>query len=176
MAKPARSRDYKAEEARRNAKAKALGFSSRAQQRRAQRHGLKLPRVGTSARGPIKVTPTARVAPAVLRRYSAKPPPEPTRLPVQAVQAVKRQLVPISKIRRESQVWSNAHSRVPTSLYDPDMSAARARRYHAAFVDPDTRAWKIENGLDALRDYLVDDMGFYDDVEFDERYGIDIAV
>jgi hypothetical protein len=56
------------------------------------------------------------------------------------------------------------------------MSAKRARLYHAAFVDPDTKAYKIENGLDSLRDYLVDEMGFYDDVEFDERYGIDIAV
>lgn len=171
MAKPARSRDYRAEEARRNAKAKQLGFSSRAQMRRAQRHGYKPPRKGESGRGPIKPTKTAKVTPAILRRFSAKPPP-----PVRIARAAVAVAVPIGRIRRESQAWSNAHSRVPTSLYDPDMAAARARRYHAAFVNPDTRAWKIENGLDALRDYLVDDMGFYDDVEFDERYGVDIAV
>lgn len=171
MAKPARSRDYKAEEARRNAKAKALGFSSRAQQRRAQRHGLKLPRKGSSPRGPIKYAGAPIVTPAVLRRYSAKP------LPVTIGGGVKLPTTtPIGKIRRDNQKWSDAHSRVPTSRYDPEFPADTARRYHAAFVDPDTRAWKIENGLDSLRDYLVDDRGFYDDVEFDERYGVDIAV
>lgn len=176
MATPRRSRDYKAEEARRNAKAKALGFSSRAQQRRAQRHGLKLPRVGTSPRSAIKVTGAPIVTPTILRRYSAKPPPPPSRGPGGMVAIGKRQLTPIGTIRRQDQQWSNAHSRVPTSKYDPNMSAKRARLYHAAFVDPDTKAYKIENGLDSLRDYLVDEMGFYDDVEFDERYGIDIAV
>lgn len=175
MAKARRStpRDYRAEEARRNAKAKQLGFTSRAQQRRAQRHGLKLPRTGSSPRSPIKVTPGAPklVTPAVLRRYSARPPTPP-----RVVQAIRQVTVPIAKIRRQSQAWSNAHSRVPTSKYDPDFTAATARRYHAAYVDPDTKAYKIENGLDSLREYLVDDMGFYDDVEFDARYGVDIAV
>lgn len=169
MAKPARSRDYKAEEARRNAKAKQLGFSSRAQLRRAQRYGYQPPRVGKSPRGPIKPTKAAKVTPAVLRRYSARPP-----APVTISGGTKTGS--IAKIRRESQDWSNAHSRVPTSKYDPEFTANTARRYHAAFVDPDTKAWKIENGLDSLREYLVDDMGFYDDVEFDERYGIDVAV
>lgn len=171
MAKPARSRDYKAEEARRNAKAKQLGFSSRAQLRRAQKYGYQPPRVGKSTRGPIKPTKAAKVTPAVLRRYSAKPPP-----PVRVVQTAISTATRIDKIRRENQAWSNAHSRVPTSKYDPEFNANTARRYHAAFVDPDTKAYKIENGLDSLREYLVDDMGFYDDVEFDERYGVDIAV
>lgn len=162
MAKPKRSRDYRAEEARRNAKAKQLGFSSRAQMRRAQRHGYQAPKV----KGRIVPTPTARVTPAKLRQFSAKP-----------VRATVKAVAPdLRRLRRESQQWSNAHSRVDTSRYDPKFPASKVRRYHAAFVDPDTRAWKIENGLDALHDYLVDEMGFYDDVEFDERYGVDIAV
>src|SRR3954451_11006436 len=106
MAKPRKSRpprDYRAEEARRNAKAKALGFSSRAQMRRAQRHGYKPTRKGESPRSPIVVKPAAKVTPAKLRLFSARP-PKPT-----TVQGAGR-LTPIARIRRENQAWSNAHS------------------------------------------------------------------
>lgn len=168
MVKPRRSRDYKAEEARRNQTARALGFTSRAQMRRAQRHGYKPTRKGESPRAPIRVTPEAKVTPAKLRRYSAKP--------IQYISGPGGGVDDVRRLRREAQRWSNTHSRVETSHYDPSWPAKRVRLYHAAFVNPLTRAWKIENGLDSLRDFLVDDMGFYDDVEFDERYGVDIAV
>jgi len=80
------------------------------------------------------------------------------------------------RMRAECQRWSDNHSRKPTSRYDPSLTDKQARAYYDAFINPKTRAWKIENGLDSLRDWLVDEMGYYTDEEVDERYGIDVSI
>ena len=145
MARAKRTRDYRLEEQRRNAKARELGFTSRAQMRRALRQGTWTPVRASSS-------PRSRIV------GSATPPP------------TRPEINTLAKLRRESREWSNKHSRVPTSRYNPDMTAAQVRAYHAAYVDDDTRAYRIENGLDSLRAYLVDEMGYYTDDEFDDRY------
>lgn len=175
MAKAKRSRDYRAEEARRNQRAKALGFTTRAQLRRAQKYGYKPPRKTANPRSPIVPLLGQPIRPRDLAQFTAKATRKPPAKPVGGG-ALPGTGGRLQRLRRESQAWSNRHSRLDTSRFDPSFPAERVRRYHAAFVDPDTRAWKIENGLDSLRDYLVDEMGFYDDIEFDERYGIDVAI
>ena len=152
MARAKRTRDYRAEEARRNQLAKSRGFTSRAQQRRALRTGAWVPvRKSDKPRAPIVYT------------ASPTPPPTLTRKPGSSN---------LARLRRESQEWSSKHSRVDASKYDPRFPPERVRKYHAAFVDDATRAYRIENGLYSLRDYLVDELGYYTDAEFDDRYRI----
>lgn len=151
MVKPsrARSRDYKAEEARRNAKARELGFTSRAHMRRALKQGWKPVRKSAKPRSPIDYVST---------KTTAKPAPPSGAL---------------SRLRRESADWSRKHSRMETSQYDPSFTPTQVRRYHAAYVNPSTKASRIENGFDALRDWLISTMSYYTDEEFLERYGHD---
>lgn len=145
MAQRPRARDYRLEEQRRNARARELGFTSRAQMRRALRTGEWTPqRKSDRPRSPIV--------------GSASP------LPASVSN--------IARLRRESRDWSRKHSRIETSQYNTHWPDETVRAYHAAFVDESTRAWKIENGLESLREFLVDERGYYTDDEFDERYGV----
>ena len=139
-----RARDYRAEEARRNARARALGFSSRAQMRTALAQGWQPQRASN-------------------RKIVAPPEGEITR-------PVARGLKGMRRIRTESKFWSDRHSRKPTSKYRPDMSDSQAAAYHAAYVDPETNVRRVENDLVSLRFYLVDVMEYYTDTEFDDRY------
>ena len=103
------------------------------------------------------------------RSQIVAPPAGQTMLPV------PRGLRGIARVRRESREWSNAHSRKITSRYTPKFTDEEARRYHAAYVDDESRANKLENGLDSLREFLVDQMGYYTDDDFDDRYGLTLT-
>lgn len=142
--KSRRQRDYRAEEARRNERARALGFTSRAHMRRALRQGW----------SPVRATGSARSM--IVGANEPAPPP-----------------LSVEPLRRESQEWSDRHSRVPTSRYHPEWDSGTVRTYHRAFINNETKASRIENGFAALRAFLVGDRGYYTDQEFDERYGAD---
>lgn len=139
-----RRRNYQAEEARRNAEARRMGFTSRAQMRTALKQGW------TPERGKGG-------------RIVSPPKGERFRPVAQGIKGIRR-------IREENARWSRVHSHKPTSKYRPSMTDEQARAYHAAYVDLETRAHKIENDLVSLRYYLVDTMHYYSDESFDERY------
>lgn len=144
----ARRRDYAAEERRRNERARELGFTSRAQMRRALRRREFVP-----ARQGVKIVGKAE---------------GPTFPPfAQAGYASESEY---RNARRKAAKWSKAHSRVEMSRYDPAFTGKRFESYYDAFINPSTRANRIENGLDSLRDWLVDEMGFYTPDEFDTKY------
>lgn len=146
---PSRRRDYKAEEARRNARAKAAGFTSRAQMRKALREKetvVARDRRGTivgRAQGPVKPV-WAEAGYSTAGMYKAE--------------------------RQAARQWSDRHSHQPTSRWLSSFQPVQAKSYYDAYVNPDTRAAKTVNELYSLREYLVDVMGYYTDDEFDERY------
>ena len=142
-------RDRRAEEQRRNERARALGFSSRAQMRRAIARGEFVP-----ARGKGNTIVGRAQGPAL--------PPY--------VKAGFASEEDYRKARRESAKWSKAHSRQNRSEYKPTYEGPRLRAYYDAFVNPDTRANRIENGLASLRHWLVDEMGYITPEEFDTDY------
>lgn len=80
----------------------------------------------------------------------------------------------IRQVRRESKAWSDAHSRSPYSAYSPKYEGRKLRRYYDAFVNPSTRANRIENGLASLYTWLVDEQEYYTAQEFDEKYTGDL--
>lgn len=152
MARKPRTREQRrAEEARRQQRARELGFTSRAQMRTALKQGWE----------PIRANPDNPRSKIIGR-------PSGGGLPI------PKGLKGLAKIRRECAYWSRLHSRKPTSRFDPygDWTPTEIRRYHAAYIADDTRANKIENELDSLRDFLVDTMGYYTDDDFDDRYGV----
>ena len=144
-----RARDYRAEEAARNRKARELGFTSRAQMRRALRQGWTPRRKSEKPRSPI-------VAPHIGEVER----PAPT-----GVTGFRR-------IKAEAAQWSRRHSRQETSRFDPEWPRERVIAYHNAYVNPETRANRLDNDLASLRLFLVDDMGFYTDDVFDDRYQV----
>lgn len=142
---PRKSRDYKAEYARAKARAKAAGFKSEREYKRA-RKGLSVPR----AASPVK-----RLIPASeLARADAK-------------------AKDIAKIRREARRWSATHSHVTNSQYVNRMTDAQVIAYHRAYVEGNKlagpgagKAWH-----NRLKEYMVDEMGLMDEEEFENLYG-----
>lgn len=143
-----RLRDYKAEERRRNERAKAAGFTSRAQMRGKLRRGEAV--VGRDRAG--------RIVPAVAQGPTR---PEWAKAGYSSERMYKAE-------RDASRLWSKRHSHKPTSKFLPRFTPEQSSAYYDAYVNPDTRAAKIVNELESLRHYLVDVMGFYTQEEFDD--------
>lgn len=62
---------------------------------------------------------------------------------------------PITALRRQSQAWSDAHSKRKNSRYRPSMPDAQVVKYHAAFVEADiSDAAKVAR----IKRYLVPDL------------------
>lgn len=80
--------------------------------------------------------------------------------------------IPISRIRRASQRWSDAHSRVINSQYDPSMTDDQARRYWRAFVEDIPGVGKSKSRQkekrNRIHDYLVPDI--MDEKEWTGKY------
>lgn len=74
------------------------------------------------------------------------------------------------EIRRASAKWSRAHSRVVQSRYKPEFQGRKLQRYYDAYVNPETRANRIENGLASLYTWLVEEEEYYTPEEFDTQY------
>ena len=125
-----------------------MGFTSRAQERRALAKGTFVP----ARRGRTVV---GRAAGPVFPAYA---------------QAGFRSEAEYKRARAEAARWSKAHSRKPTSLYKPSYQGRKFRAFYDAYVNPATRANRIENGLASLRYWLVEEMDYYTPEEFDTNY------
>jgi len=167
-------RDYAAELARRNERAKALGFSSYAQLRRAKTkvRGTDLPPAPPQSRQPSKSTQqrNARAQRKGFRNSYAE--------------RKFRETAQLGHIEQRCQDWSDLFARSPKAEFRPDDPNARNGYSRAEYVETYFHAWvdgpeRYDNvrrrGSKALRHWLVDilDNPELDDVkDYDERYRI----
>lgn len=84
-------------------------------------------------------------------------------------------LSPTHAIRQENQAWSDEHSRVPNSRWNPNFDDERARRYYRAFVEDhaDDPSGKTESGREWKLAGLFDYVMFYDlitEIEWRQNY------
>lgn len=129
-----RKRDYAAERARRNARARALGFSSHDALTRARKAGL------------VPSAAEVKKNPALAEKVA--PPPKKQRAPRVRTPAEAR------KHDAESQRWSDKFSRQPETVFNKRWSAARKESYYQAFV----RWFNIpgdERNFDPTYEYLL---------------------
>lgn len=140
----ARKRDYKKEYAASKAKAKAAGYKSQREYRKARKD------LGLKGRG---VSPLHKATKA--KMYPVATPPQTLR-----------------KIRRLCQEWSDEHSQNDRSKYNPQWSDAKVLKYYIAFVvRPDqklSRRKRKKQKLQWLHDYLVPD--WMDEIEWQTNY------
>ncbi len=104
-------------------------------------------------------------------RKTLRLPPRTSPVPKRVYERLNATDPILSRLRRESQAWSDAHSKSGRSKYDHRMSDDKLRLYHLAFVDPVTGETKRKRYLKkkaALRAYLVPD--HVDDKEWNEKY------
>lgn len=147
-----KKRDHKAEYARRKARAKAAGYSGVTQYRRARKVLALPPRTS-----PVPKSVLERTAPDTVDRIT---------------------ITPDRRLRNESAAWSNTHSRVTNSQYDPSFSMARVRDYHKAFVDRLenlSRRKRAQGKRKNIYHYLVTWCGMPADKEWDEAWKSDLA-
>lgn len=162
----ARKRDYKAEEARRNALARERGYTSRASLRRAIETGKASPIAPERVRSP-------RTIAAQERRLAA------TTAGRDAESAFLRATGSISP-RDRAEDWSGIFARSKSAEYAPenakDLGVTRAeytRAYLDAFVMGDTRytAVRHKGGSPALFYWFVTLNGYMSADEYESRYG-----
>lgn len=133
-----RVRDYKAEYATAKRRAKQAGYKSQREYKRA-RKALQLPRNVS----PVPRRVIERIDPGVLI-------PEGTKA-----------------IRTGNARWSNKHSRVPNSKWNPKWDDTRARAYHLAFVLESKHG---PEKLSRLYDYLVALYAMVTESEWEQNY------
>lgn len=161
-----KARDYKAEEARRNALARQRGFTSRGQQRRA-----------------IETGKAPAIAPRRLRK--------PTTIEAQKFRlgvdtgGIERKATELpafgDRVSPEdrAQDWSDIYARSSAAQYNPDdrpkgmSKRAYTNAYLAAFVRGDERYVNVRHagGSEALRHWFVDIAGYMTADEYESRYG-----
>lgn len=153
-----RVRDYSAERARRNAEARRWGFTSLDQMSKARRRGefpsrrvlLSDPAAGMRAR--------TRLADKARARFEASG-PGTTAAPAQT-NDTSRTPRNARTHDRESQEWSDQHSRQDFTRFDPRWSAAKKERYYQTFVRPWGKK-RSQEQFDAYWDWKRDfDPGF----------------
>lgn len=137
-----RKRDYKAEEERRNIRARALGFTSRAQMRTAR--ARKLIPSGTDFKQ------DRAAAEAKTRDYS---------LAHNTQRAQKMGVMTggpsLAEVKSKNKAWSETHSRQTVTEYNPRWGERRQRMFYDAFV----KWWSIPNDERAFRatyDYMIE--------------------
>lgn len=161
-----RARDYKAEEARRNALAKERGFTSRGQQRRRIETG-KAPAIQ-----PYRLRKPQTIEAQKFRLGSA----------TKGVES-KGSNLPVFGSRRgdreRAEDWSDIYARSVAAQYLPDerpqgmSKAAYTDAYMAAFVTGSERYVEVRRsgGSDALRHWFVDVIEYMTADEYESRYG-----
>lgn len=163
----ARRRDYKAEEARRNARARARGFSSRGQQRKAIERG-KIPPL---APGRIRKPETVKAQQERERRER--------REKSYWFKAGFRSERAYRKAKSDAADWSALHAGTHIAQYDPDNAlegigvAEYTKAYMDAFVEGPGRykAVRRSGGSPELYRYFVTVTGHYAPDEYESRYG-----
>jgi len=169
---PKKARDYSAELSRRNERARAQGFSSYAQKRRAL--------VRSKATGLPAVPPAPRIISARQARRNERARRSGFRNDYE-----KRTYgnIPDSRMQRLNEQWSDRRAQSPLATYPdldtfehPEYTAKEiAQSYYNAFVGGPERYQKVRlKGSEALRHWFVDILGdprFDDGDTYDDRYG-----
>lgn len=161
-----RVRDYKAEEARRNALAKARGFETRAKQRRA-----------------IETGKTAAIRPTSLRSPKTIA-AQKFRLGFETKGIERKEtILPTFGNRfspsQRAEDWSDIYARSSAAQYTPDERPSGMSKeeytdaYLAAFVRGEERYVTVRRsgGSEALRHWFVDVVGYMTADEYESRYG-----
>lgn len=145
-----RQRDYKKEYAATKRRIRAAGYKSE-REYRAVRKELGLPRNVA----PVPKRIQERIQPGITRRAT-----DTNSL--------------ISRLRRESQAWSNAHSHVENSRYKRSLTDDQVRRYWRAYVEyPVSGSNRRNRAIEKVRrlhDYLVPD--FLTQEEWEANYPV----
>ena len=103
-------------------------------------------------------------------RASLALPPRTSPVPRRIVERVNPDaLIPkeVAAIRRGNKGWSDKHSRVPNSRWNPKWDDARAHGYHLAFVLESKHG---PEKLSRLHKYLVQDYGMVTESEWEQNY------
>lgn len=160
------ARDYSAEQRRRNELARARGFTSRSQQRRAIERG-KAP----------ALSPERLRKPSTIEAQKF--------LLGESTQGIERKDSHFAVFgsrrsdRERCEDWSDIYARSDMAVYDPDnrpdgvSKREYTQAYMAAFVTGDERyvAVRHHGGSEALRHWFVDINGFFQADEYESRYG-----
>jgi hypothetical protein len=78
----------------------------------------------------------------------------------------------ITSIREANQTWSDDHSRLPTSRWDPAFNDIQALAYYKAFTDDDYRMANPTDWHDRwLHDYLLDN-DLITEEEWEQNYAL----
>lgn len=164
----ARRRDYKAEEARRNARARAAGFSSRGQQRRAIERG-KVPALAPQRLRNPRTIKAQQERDARAKRESTSW--------FRAGFTSERQY---RKAKDQAADWSALHAGTTIAKFDYEANAvsgvtkaAYTKAYVDAFVSGPERykAVRRSGGSPALYRYFVTVTEHYSPDEYETRYG-----
>lgn len=108
-----KARDYKAEEARRNEIARALGYKNRAQMRRAVELGFIAPKRPEAIRSPRTIAAQKWRAAMAARDYDYDP-----RTPIDREPTEFERIVAGIKPERMARDWSAAHAKTPAAEFD----------------------------------------------------------
>ena len=73
----------------------------------------------------------------------------------------------IEDVREAAEAWSYDHSLEWQSNFNPEWDDQQVVSYYDAFVEYHPNH---DEHLDALYDFLVDEMGYYDADEWDDKY------
>lgn len=171
-------RDYKAEEARRNALARARGFTTRAQQRYKIETG-KIPAI----RPALVRSPRTLIAQERYKRAAAQPKRTKTGLIEGRLSKSERAELPLFAgvtYEQAARDWSEVHSRVPESRYAPELAHALGvtkEHYRAAYLrafvirpaDDDEAGWNARIAS-PLKYWIVTLNGFTTDDLYDRKY------
>lgn len=164
-----RVRDYKAEEARRNALARERGFTSRAQQRNRIETG-KFPALQPKR---VRSVKTKRAQ----SRYLSHAPivDDDNVVPKWGVKGVTLPVISKDQACRD---WSTLYARSEMAEYRPER--AKTLRvtekeyrdaYFNAWASGDYYATRYHGGSDSLRYWFVELNDYYQAEEYDDRYG-----
>lgn len=163
-----KQRDYRAEEARRNARARERGFTSRGQQRRAIERG-KVPALAPSRLRSQRTIDAQREREARERREATSW--------FRAGFSSERQY---RNAKDKAEDWSALHAGTGIARYDYEANAvegitmaAYTKAYMDAFVSGPQRykAVRRSGGSDALYHYFVTVTEHYSPDEYESRYG-----
>lgn len=161
-----RQRDYRAEEARRNARARERGYSSRGQQRRAIERGKIAPLAPKLVRSPRTI--------AAQREREKRERRETTSWYKAGFTSERK----YRSAKDASIDWSALHAGTHIAEYDPDNApgwtkAAYTKAYYDAFVSGPERykAVRRSGGSAALYHYFVVVTEYYSPDEYETRYG-----
>lgn len=143
MVQGRRKRDYSAERARRNQEARRWGFSSLDAMSKARSQGL------FPDRRTLRSDPSAGIRAMIERDNREMQAFEKSRRSKFTEPSPRRTRGNAAAHDRESQAWSDAHSRQTSTAFNRRWSAAKRERYYQTFVRP----WGSQRSSEELDAY-----------------------